>query len=332
MASENYLPDYNLYDIIVQNFERLLKDLGEKNFQEVKDNARILAERIESNPAYSQLNPLTHEILHFVKKANNLQELRRSLGAGIGEARKIKTIILRNEVNRLSGKKGRLLPKSKPSEVETPNFRINIADTPVQTPNVRINVHSERPTPERIPEGSEEIEKKHSEIEPIPIPGTPQRFLQATQEVMQVAGEDILRQELPRLRNRRIGERISLQNFIGYGGKALAGFALTFGAGAVYSLYDYLTSHPEIQDKVEKQINEHQASLKAGESIGMNSASLTSFENPYEHRPSIPRGFPRNYRPSPLKRYTGNYKFPLGAYDYVEFDKFTRNNTIRSLT
>jgi hypothetical protein len=61
----------------------------------------------------------------------------------------------------------------------------------------------------------------------------------------------------------------------------------------------------------------------------------TPLYNQYEKPPThIPRGYPRHYRPRPTvnSKYVGNYKFPIGAYNYVEYEKYARNNTLNSLS
>lgn len=77
-------------------------------------------------------------------------------------------------------------------------------------------------------------------------------------------------------------------------------------------------------------------------------SNTTPPEGPLEHMPrpihrpahqAVDMGQPHftSNRPSPIstpkvdRRYVGNYKFPLGAYNYVDYDKFTRNNTLKSL-
>ena len=163
--------EYRFYDIIVRTFERLIKDLSVKDFQEVKNEVENFIRSIETDPEHINSTPKIQEILHYVKAASNAQELRRSLGAGIGESIKNKQLIRKGEIQKITNRRGpvreyhrvqRQVNLEPPIPIvdtssallkSSPNFRIDIG-TPersnVGTPNVRLDIRSERPTPERI--------------------------------------------------------------------------------------------------------------------------------------------------------------------------------------
>ncbi len=171
-----------------------------------------------------------------------------------------------------------------------------------------------------------DFSRAHIPASPLPLalpgPGVVVPDLVLYDASLQEAGREVVR----RIRHQHPGQRIGFQDFVNYGGAVVAGIGLHYGTKGINSLYDYFTANKQAPaDEVEPEAPDR---LTSREIIPPGQLMLF---NPYEHKPSIHKGL-SGYRPRYQSKYVGDYKFPLGPHNYVEFDKFTRNNALKSLS
>jgi hypothetical protein len=125
--------------------------------------------------------------------------------------------------------------------------------------------------------------------------------------------------------------RINVRTIDRYGrrpllaGAALAGAAAVAGAPSTESSQQKVNVNPEQPEPGEATPTHLPRPLRPS----ISHSSLQFNQPIFGLSTNTP--YPNSTRVNPIKRYVGNYKFPSGAYNYVDYNKYTQNNTIQSL-
>lgn len=344
-------PVYQLYNAIVTNLEEYSKRLrANEDWQAVKRDALPFVDVVEGSPYYKGLSPLMHQILQFIKTASDGFTLLQATGAGIGEGIKNKTIITKPSLRRVYEPRTHTLSQVSLPGMRSPSYRIEIGPTPQGTPQQLQEVQSEQrrvryepspPTsglrrePANTPElqnmeaGEEQEVQERKNLDPdapglryqgrYPVPESP---VPLPPGILRAGGVEVVR----RIRHHIPGQRFIPQDIITYAGPIVAGALLNYGYYAAQQLADWLTSHPEVEAKA------HEVRHVTHRQAPHHMESKVDFVPTLQPGVRVRLERPPQQRLKVVKRYTGNYKFPLGAYQYADYEKFTRNNTIKSLS
>jgi hypothetical protein len=333
---------YQLYHNIVLTLEQLSRNLRDQPFATVKAAAEVFVEAVEADPNYGNLTAHTHQLLHLIRTATTPEALRYSLGSGIHDGILNKSLFLKPHLRRSMVRNQPIgpaqavrlppIPRSHAARslpgARSPSFRINIEATPertaqlpqpvfqgpAQTPELQQMEAGELQEPEERKNLDPEL-RYRGRHEPLPIPDSP-RPGPIPRQILEAGGNEVVR----RIRGHVPGRRFIPQEVITYGGPVVLGALLNYGYNAAVDLANYLTTHPEVQQAAtETKHATHRQGFHHTESSVDFAASLKPGPHHKKERPKVNR------------RYTGNYEFPLGAYNYVDYEKFTRNNTLKSL-